>query len=154
MKKKPISFVFIRDSIFGWRPAIQTQTSNDGLQATISLFHYKDEQSMTSDAGRGAIQTQEGMMINLKDYHANVLPLQNVDHCGTIQEYPDMVKLPFLHEVRFWFLVLVFLFFSVSVSMCFVVCLGVFVLFVLFECCCGCLLRVEECILLLFVVVI
>ena len=38
--------------------------------------------------------------VDLSDYPNNVLPLQNVNETGELNEVEDMVQLPFLHEVR------------------------------------------------------
>lgn len=92
-KKK--AFVLIRDPDYGWRPAVQESTS--GTKATVIVPEYKDEQSMMCDGDRSAKKGQE-MEINLKEYPAEVLPLQNVDNNGNLLEFADMVKLPYLHE--------------------------------------------------------
>jgi hypothetical protein len=54
---------------------------------------------MRSDGGRNAKKGQQ-QTIDLKEYPSKVLPLQNVDHNGNLTAYPDMVRLPYLHEVR------------------------------------------------------
>ena len=52
---------------------------------------------MICDGGRSA-KKGEQKTIDLKKYPHKVLPLQNVDHNGTLAQYPDMVRLPYLHE--------------------------------------------------------
>ena len=94
---KKVSYVFIRDPDFAWRPAIQEGTQ--GGKAVVNVPQYRDEQAMMSDGGRSAKTGVQGT-VNLKDYHAEVLPLQNVDSNGNCMDFPDMVKLPYLHEVR------------------------------------------------------
>jgi len=96
-EEKQTAYVYIKDPDFGWRPAILDDTRGD--TAVVSVPEYKDEQSMMSDGGRGA-KKGEQMSVNLKHYAHKVLPLQNVDHNGNLVEYPDMVRLPYLHEVR------------------------------------------------------
>jgi hypothetical protein len=54
---------------------------------------------MVCDGGRTA-KSFEKFKVNLNDYPHRVLPLQNVDANATLVEYPDMVRLPYLHEVR------------------------------------------------------
>jgi hypothetical protein len=54
---------------------------------------------MLSDGGRTSKSTTQAT-IDLKQYQAQVLPLQNVDAQGQLTEFADMVKLPYLHEVR------------------------------------------------------
>jgi hypothetical protein len=95
--EKSTTYVYIRDKDFAWRPAILEETKGD--KAIVSVPDYKDEQSMFSDGGRGA-KTSSQQTVDLKQYQANVLPLQNVDAQGQLAEYADMVKLPYLHEVR------------------------------------------------------
>eukprot|EP00527_Entomoneis_sp_CCMP2396_P003980 CAMPEP_0198149142 /NCGR_PEP_ID=MMETSP1443-20131203/45149_1 /TAXON_ID=186043 /ORGANISM="Entomoneis sp., Strain CCMP2396" /LENGTH=1107 /DNA_ID=CAMNT_0043814071 /DNA_START=17 /DNA_END=3340 /DNA_ORIENTATION=- len=97
-EKKSSSFVFIRDPVFGWRPAIQEGVQGD--KAIVNVPEFKDEQSMM-----GAGDAKKGQMgqVNLKDYHAGVLPLQNVDALGNLLEFADMVKLPYLHEAGILF---------------------------------------------------
>jgi hypothetical protein len=53
---------------------------------------------MICDGGRSA-KKGEQMTIDLRKYPHKVLPLQNVDHNGNLSVYPDMVRLPYLHEV-------------------------------------------------------
>ena len=98
-KDKQTAYVFIKDPEYGWRPAILEETRGD--QAIVAVPEYKDEQSMMCGANTG--KKGEQGSVSLKDYPANVLPLQNVDHNGNIQEFPDMVKLPYLHEVSLFF---------------------------------------------------
>jgi hypothetical protein len=95
-EKKGKTFVYIRDPVYGWRPAIQEGVQGD--KAIVTVPEFKDEQSMMSITTAKS-KGEEGQ-VNLKDYHANVLPLQNVDLNGNLQEFADMVNLPYLHEVR------------------------------------------------------
>jgi hypothetical protein len=41
----------------------------------------------------------EERVVNLKEYNAKVLPLQNIDKNRQLIEHADMVTLPYLHEV-------------------------------------------------------
>lgn len=90
------SWVYIRSKEYAWVPAIQTGVS--GNKATVKVPQYKDEQSIASDGGRGA-KKQKDETVDLKTYPNGVLPLQNVDGSGCLLEFPDMVELPYLHEV-------------------------------------------------------
>jgi hypothetical protein len=92
-----MTFVYIKDPVFGWRPATLEGTSGD--KATVSAPEYENEQKMISDGGRTAKRKGKSQVIDLKKYAHNVLPLQNVDEEGQFTEFPDMVKLPYLHEV-------------------------------------------------------
>ena len=49
--------------------------------------------------GKAAKGKFESRKVDLKDYDNGVLPLQNVDSNGALNEVADMVKLPYLHEV-------------------------------------------------------
>jgi hypothetical protein len=97
-EEKKASNVFIMDKNFAWRPAI-LETQN-GDKATVQVPEYKDEQSMQCDGGRNG-KKGESITVDLKHYPHQVLPLQNVDGNGNLLEFADMVKLPYLHEVRF-----------------------------------------------------
>ena len=96
-KEKQSSYVFIMDPEYGWRPAIQEQI--DGDKAIVSVPEYPNEEVMQCDGGRAAKKGQQ-LTIDLKKYPFGVLPLQNVDSNGDLIEFPDMVRLPYLHEVR------------------------------------------------------
>lgn len=100
-EEKQSSNVYIMDPEFGWRPAVME--SQQGDFAIVNVPEYKDEQSMICDGGRSA-KSMEKLKVNLKDYPHKVLPLQNVDANGVLVEFPDMVRLPYLHEVRFAYL--------------------------------------------------
>jgi len=91
------SYVYIKHKEHAWVPAIQTDT--DGKKASVSVPQYPDEQSMDSDGGRAAKKSVDEK-VDLKHYTSAVLPLQNVDGSGLLLEFPDMVELPYLHEVR------------------------------------------------------
>lgn len=97
-EEKQTAHVFILDQEYAWRPAILDETKGD--KAMVTVPDYKDEQSMMPDGGRSA-KKGEQRTIDLKQYPHKVLPLQNVDAQGNLVEFPDMVKLPYLHEVSF-----------------------------------------------------
>jgi hypothetical protein len=97
-KEQSNSHVFIRDEEYGWRPAVQEKIS--GGKAIVTVLDYPSEQAMACDGGRAAKKGGEKREINLKDYPSGVLPLQNVDANGSLIPFEDMVKLPYLHEVR------------------------------------------------------
>jgi hypothetical protein len=97
-KEKQSSNVFIRDEVYGWRPAVQEKINGD--KAIVTVPEYPSEQVMACDGGRAAKKGNQ-VTINLKDYPSGVLPLQNVDSNGNLVECSDMVKLPYLHEVSY-----------------------------------------------------
>ena len=90
--------VFIRDPEYAWIPAIK-QSANDKT-AQVRVPQYADEQSTICDAGASAKRWEDDVEVPLTDYNRGVLPMQNVDANGCLKSYPDMVNLPFLHEVR------------------------------------------------------
>lgn len=96
-KKEGSSLCYVKDPDFAWVPATLEKT--EGNKAHVSIPQYKDEQSITSDGGRNSTGEVK-KVIDLKDYKHGVLPLQNVDKNGVLTEHADMVKLPYLHEVR------------------------------------------------------
>jgi hypothetical protein len=91
-----VTHVYVKDPESAWVPAVLERSEGDKAYVTVPT--YKDEQSMTSDNGRAAKGKTE-QVVNLKDYHHKVLPLANVDANGNLLEFPDMVQLPYLHEV-------------------------------------------------------
>lgn len=109
------SHVYVRSKDHYWIPArvvgdvvATTSTTNNDSgsgsscssdQIIVSVPQYPNEQSILSDGGKGATSFQR-LTINLNDYPNKVLPLQNVDEIGFLNEEKDMVDLPFLHEVR------------------------------------------------------
>lgn len=96
-QEKQSTNVFIKDEVYGWRPAVQEKINGD--KAIVTVPEYPSEQAMACDGGRASKKGNQ-ITINLKDYPSGVLPLQNVDANGNLVECADMVKLPYLHEVR------------------------------------------------------
>ena len=92
------SYVFIRDPEYAWIPAVKL--GGNDKTATVKIPQYPDEQATICDGGVTAKGWEEEE-VSLKDYNKGVLPMQNVDPNGHLKAYPDMVNLPFLHEVCF-----------------------------------------------------
>ena len=92
--------VYIRSADNSWVPVLQVKPSANG-KATISRPIYKDEQQMLH-CGQGVKLkfNKQHETIDLSKYQNNILPLQNVDGNGNLEDYKDMVELPFMHEVR------------------------------------------------------
>lgn len=95
-KEEASSFVFIRDPEYAWIPAIKK--SDDGKKAQVSVPQYPDEQSIVCDGGQSAKKFEDDV-VDLKEYNRGLLPMQNVNASGQAKVFPDMVELPFLHEV-------------------------------------------------------
>lgn len=90
------AYVFIRDPEYVWIPAIKESTTDK--TAVVRIPQYASEQATICDGGATA-QGWEEEEVPLKEYNRGVLPMQNVDQNGFLKSYPDMVNLPFLHEV-------------------------------------------------------
>ena len=99
-KKEKNAFVFLKDPEYAWIPAKLIRSS--GNVADVEIPEYADEQSTVCDGGRTAKKMIDAE-VDLSDYNQGVLPMQNVDENGRMKVYPDMVELPFLHEVSFIF---------------------------------------------------
>ena len=96
-KDKKCAFVFLKDPENAWIPAKMIKSS--GNVADVQIPQYADEQSTICDGGKSAKRWIEAE-VDLDDYAKGVLPMQNVDEHGNATAFPDMVELPFLHEVR------------------------------------------------------
>jgi hypothetical protein len=104
-KKMSDSHVYVHCKQHSWVPARVIEKKGDLV--TVSIPTYVDEQRILSDGGKGAIQyTRE--TIDLNQYPNKVLPLQNVDEMGWLNEERDMTNLPFLHEVCVYIHICVF----------------------------------------------
>lgn len=95
-KTKNHSYVYILDKEFGWIPATLLNTA--GGKAEVEVPRYANEQAIVCDGGASA-KSKAKQTVTLSKYPNKVLPLQNVTAKGDLIEYPDMVEIPFLHEV-------------------------------------------------------
>ena len=93
---KKASYCFLKDPENAWIPAKLLETK--GKTADVQIPLYRDEQSTICDGGKTADKWVEAE-VDLTDYNKQVLPMQNVDETGDMLVFPDMVELPFLHEV-------------------------------------------------------
>lgn len=96
-EKTKVTPVYLKSVDHTWIPALQLKTHNG--KATVSVPNFKDVNDVLQCESKG--RYHENQIVELKDYPNNVLPMQNVDSSGNLEEYRDMVDLPFLHEVRF-----------------------------------------------------
>ena len=84
--KKAKKNVYVRSDEHAWLPARLLEQSSDGKEAVVQVFDLEDENSSATPQSRQ-------MVVQLEDYPPQcALPLQNVN------EYGDMIDLPFLHE--------------------------------------------------------
>jgi len=90
--------VYVRSDENCWVPALQLKTYNG--KATVSIPVFKTEQDMLC-CGKASRKQRyhDNQVIELSDYPDGALPMQNVDKNGSLQDYKDMVDLPFMHEV-------------------------------------------------------
>ena len=98
--KPKITPVYIRSADHTWLPVLQLKT-HDG-KAIVSVPKYvKGENDMIQclKSSKQFPYHANNQIIDLKDYPNSLLPLQNVDSNGTLEDYKDMVDLPFMHEV-------------------------------------------------------
>ena len=99
---KKVSHAYILDKEDSWIPCQVVEQNSSTGEVVVSIPEYKDQQSIKCDAGRTAKRKNRKTVL-LKDYPNQALPLQNVDEDGRLKQVEDMVDLPFLHEVRFFF---------------------------------------------------
>lgn len=96
------NYVYVHSKDHGWVPARVLQLL-DGDQkdklVEVEIPVWQQEQSIQSNGGKGSSKRITSS-VELTHYPNKALPLQNVDEHGVLQEVPDMVDLPFLHEVR------------------------------------------------------
>ena len=116
-KKSHHTYVYVTSKDHAWIPATLIDADQAAGQAHVEIPQYADEQSIVCDGGASAKTTKQEW-VTLKNYPNHHLPLQNVTAKGDLIEYPDMVDIPFLHEVgyllsclfvclfRVWFVVL------------------------------------------------
>jgi len=97
MPEKKDTLVYIKHPKYSWVPAKLDRQEGD--KAYVTVPQYKDQQSIVSDGGKSAKKSIEEV-VDLNNYPHKVLPLQNVDANGNLTEFPDMVQLSYLHEVR------------------------------------------------------
>lgn len=97
-KKSKATPVYVRSDENCWVPALQLKTYNG--KATVSVPVFKTEQNMLG-CGKASRKQRynENQIVELKHYPGGALPLQNVDSNGSLQDFKDMVDLPFMHEV-------------------------------------------------------
>lgn len=89
--------VYVRDEESTWAPALQVHSS--GNRAVVVRPVFKTEQQMLQCGDKQKYTKEE--TVDLASYSNKVLPMQNVDASGNLEDYKDMVALPYLHEVRY-----------------------------------------------------
>jgi hypothetical protein len=99
-KESKITPVYIRSIDHSWIPALQLKTHEGKAVVSVPKF-VKGENDMLQclKASKQFPYHANNQVINLGEYTNSLLPLQNVDSNGNLEDYKDMVDLPFMHEV-------------------------------------------------------
>jgi hypothetical protein len=96
-----MSHVYIQNEEHSWIPALQLQ--KNGNKATVSVPVFRNEQDILSSGGGSKMKySKKNQVIDLSKYDNKVLPMQNVNSKGALEDYRDMVGIPYLHEVSLW----------------------------------------------------
>lgn len=96
-KDKNATLVYVRSNDDNcWVPARQLKAHNGRAILAVPALTENDMLCCLKAKQR----YQENAIIDLEDYPDNVLPKQNVDSNGNLQDFRDMVDLPFMHEVN------------------------------------------------------
>jgi len=102
-EESPINHVYIQsDDGSGWIPALQLRLLDEGNIASVAVPVFKKGEQDMLQCGKYDKQRfeRDNRKIKLSEYPNGVLPMANVDANGRLEDYKDMVELPFLHEVR------------------------------------------------------
>jgi hypothetical protein len=98
-EQNKIAPVYIKSKDNIWVPALQLKSYNG--KAVVAVPKFRDQEEMFHCAKKSKqFKYHENQVVDLSEYANNVLPLQNVDVNGNLEDYKDMVELPFMHEVR------------------------------------------------------
>lgn len=98
-EKPKVTPVYIRSADHTWVPALQLKEYNGKATVSVPKFKNGEKDIMNCAKASKAFPYQENQHVDLKDYPNGVLPMQNVDANGNLEDYKDMVDLPFMHEV-------------------------------------------------------
>ena len=90
--------MFLKDPDYAWIPAKLIR--QNGNTADVQIPEYSNEQNTICDGGKSAKKIIDAE-VDLTYYSKCVLPMQNVNESGMMKTFPDMVELPFLHEVSY-----------------------------------------------------
>ena len=96
--EKGSTYVFLKDPDYAWIPAKLIR--QNGNTADVQIPEYSNEQNTICDGGKSAKKIIDAE-VDLTYYSKCVLPMQNVNESGMMKTFPDMVELPFLHEVSY-----------------------------------------------------
>jgi len=97
LNEEAVTPVYLRSADSTWVPALQLK-SHDG-KATVTVPKFKDEQAMLQCGKKSRnYKYHNNQVVDLEDYTNNVLPMQNVDANGNLEDYMELKDLPFMHE--------------------------------------------------------
>lgn len=91
--------VYLKSADHGWIPALQLKEVSSGTKARVAIPKFKHENDILTCGKMSKAKLMDTVDIAFKYYDHNVLPVQNVDAHGNLEDYKDMVELPFMHEV-------------------------------------------------------
>lgn len=98
--KLKITPVYLKSVNHTWIPALQLKVHNGKATVGVPKFNNGEIDMMTCSKASKNFPYHDNQVVDLKDYSNGILPLQNVDSNGNLEEHKDMVDLPFMHEVR------------------------------------------------------
>jgi hypothetical protein len=97
-EKDKVTPVYLKSANHTWVPCLQLKVFNG--KATVAVPKFANEQGMLHCAKASkTFRYHDNRIVDLAEYPNNVLPMQNVDANGNLDDYKDMVDLPFMHEV-------------------------------------------------------
>jgi hypothetical protein len=99
-KNPKITPVYLKSANHTWVPALQLKVHNGKATVGVPKFNNGESDMMTCAKASKTFPYHDNQIVDLKDYPNGILPMQNVDSNGNLEEYKDMVDLPFMHEVR------------------------------------------------------
>jgi hypothetical protein len=91
--------VYLKSAEHGWIPALQLKTYHGKAKVAVPRIAQEDDLLHCPDYSSKKVRF-DNHEIDLADYKDGILPMQNVDHHGNLEDYKDMIDLPFMHEVR------------------------------------------------------
>jgi hypothetical protein len=93
--------VYIRSADHSWVPALQLKTLDGKATVSVPKFSSGEKDMLQClKASKQFPYQANNQSVDLKEYPNSLLPVQNVDSNGNLEDYKDMVDLPFMHEVR------------------------------------------------------
>ena len=100
-EKLKIVPVYLRSGDHTWIPALQLKTHDGKAVVSVPKFVSGEKDMLQCHKQSKQFPYQaNNQLIDLKEYPNSLLPMQNVDSNGNLEDYGDMVDLPFMHEVR------------------------------------------------------